>query len=75
MLPDAEAEFERQFDYLWERSPQGANAWADAFDEAVGDLRHTANMHGLASESTDHSFDVFQLTFKTKSGNPYRLLY
>ena len=75
MLPDAEAEFERQFDYICERSPQGANAWADAFDEAIAELGHTADTHGLAPESSDHPFDVFQLMFKTKSGNPYRLLY
>ena len=75
MLSDAEVVFERQFDYLLERSPQGANAWADAVDEAVADLGDSADMHGLAPESTDHSFDVFQFMFKTKSGNPYRLLY
>ena len=75
MLSDAEADFERQFDYIWQRSPQGANAWADAFDEAVGELRHTADSHGLAPESADHLFEVRQILFKTKSGNQYRLLY
>ena len=75
MLPNAEAEFERQLDYIWERSPQGAVAWSDAVDQAVADLGDTADMHGLAPESVDHSFDVFQLMFKTKHGNSYRLLY
>lgn len=75
MLSDAEVDFERQFDYLLERSPQGANAWADAVDQAVADLGDSADMHGLAPESSDHPFDVYQLIFKTKSGNPYRFLY
>lgn len=75
MLSDAEVDFERQFDYLLERSPQGANAWADAVDQAVADLGDSADMHGLAPESSDHPFDVYQFIFKTKSGNPYRFLY
>ena len=75
MLLDAEADFERQFDYLLERSPQGANAWADAVDLAVADLSNSADIHGLAPESDDHAFDVYQLMFKKKIGNPYRLLY
>ena len=75
MLSEAEADFDRQFDYLLKRSPQGANAWSDAVDQAVHDLKDSADMHGLAPESSDHLFDVFQFIFKTKSGNPYRLLY
>jgi len=75
MLSDAEADFDRQFDYLLERSPQGANTWSDAVDQAVHDLKHSADMHGLAPESNDYPFDVFQFIFKTKNGNPYRLLY
>lgn len=71
MLPDAEAEFERQFDYLWERSPQGANAGADAVDKAVGDLRQTADMHELAPESTDHPFDVFSSRSRQKMGTHF----
>ena len=68
MLLDAEADFERQFDYLLERSPQGANAWADAVDLAVADLSNSADIHGLAPESDDHAFDVYQLMFKKKKG-------
>ena len=75
MLSRAEADFERQFEYLLKRSPQGANAWADAVDEAIGELRHSADSYGLSPESVDHPFDVHQVTFKTKSGNQYRMLY
>lgn len=35
----------------------------------------SADMHRLAPESSDHQFDVSQSIFKTKSRNPYRLLY
>ncbi len=75
MLSRAEDDFERQFEYLLKRSPQGAIAWSEAVDKAVGELRHSADSYALAPESVDHPFDVHQVTFKTKGGNRYRMLY
>lgn len=73
--PRAKAEFEDQLLYLLERSPQGADAWASAFNATLASLEESPTIHGLAPESSDHSRDVFQVIFKTKKGNPYRLLY
>lgn len=73
--PRAKAEFEDQLLYLLERSRQGADAWAIAFQSTLVSLEESPTIHGLAPESPDHSQDIFQVIFKTKKGYPYRLLY
>ena len=73
--PRAKTEFEDQLLYLLERSPQGADAWATAFNSTLASLESSPKIHGLAPESPYHSQDIFQVIFKTKKGYPYRLLY
>lgn len=74
-LPIAEADFETLYEYIAERSPDGANAWAKAFEVACQTLSVNAGIHALAPESSDVDIDVRQVIFKTRRGNPYRLLY
>jgi len=73
--PRAEREFEDQLLYLAERSPQGANDWALEFEKAIIILGDAPNRHGFAPENSDHEQEIRQILFKTRRGNPYRLLY
>lgn len=74
-LPEAEANFETIFAYIVDRSQRGAYAWANAFDDAFRKLAVNPSVYGLAPESSEVDLDVHQLVFKTRRGNPYRLLY
>ena len=61
--------------WLAERSPQGARAWLQAYDEMVSRLEQQANSCGPACEHDDCEFDVRKALFKTRSGRVYRALF
>jgi len=63
------------FDWLAERSPQGAAAWFTAFLAAVDSLETDPDRHPFAPESTRFSQPVRQLLFKTPRGRRYRILF
>ena len=73
----AAAEHDADAIYLWllKRSPRGANNWWTAFSHAIDSLRQNAQSFGLAPESTEPPEDVREVTFKTRHGRPYRLLF
>ena len=72
----ARAEADRQtcYDYIFERSPQGAARWADAYDDALESLERFIPQI-LAPESVDHDEEIRQKRFRTKQGLWYRLLF
>ena len=70
----AEADVREIFDWLRQRSAQGAEAWLDAYDKMVDRLTRFVG-HGLAPESKAVDFRVQQVFFKTRRGNVYRSLY
>lgn len=74
-LPEAESDFESLYQYIAERSLQGANSWANAFNAAFEKLKTNPRIYSLAPESADVEEDVFQLIVKTTQGNPYRILF
>jgi hypothetical protein len=63
------------YDWLSERSPQGAEAWARAYIEALESLTKYLLRCGLAPENEDHDVEIRQRVFRTSHGNPYRLLF
>lgn len=63
------------FDYLAERAPEGASAWATAFFQALDQLRSDPERHRHAEESEVLDIDLRELLFKTRKGRPYRLLF
>ena len=72
----AERDFWACYDYIQERSPQGASRWVQAFNDAL--LRLEENPSGsLAPEPTADSSapEIRQNIFKTQHGLPYRLLF
>jgi plasmid stabilization system protein ParE len=74
-LRRAEADIDRIYAWIAERSQQGAAHWYQAAREAIKRLARDAAEHGLAPESADVSIELRQKLFKTRRGHPYRLLY
>ncbi len=61
--------------WLAERSPLGARAWLDSYDDMVNRLKRQASSYALAHEHENFDLDVRQVLFKTKRGRVYRALF
>ena len=75
ILPRAENDFAVLYDYIAKRSPQGAAHWVNAFHASLKRLEQNPFLFPLAPESSDSEYDVYQLIFKTRRGNPHRVLF
>lgn len=74
-LPKAVQDKESIFRWLHQRSPSGAIAWLQAYDELLDRLTLDAASFGLAPESAHCDMDVRQALFKTRRGRVYRTLF
>jgi hypothetical protein len=74
-LPKARADKRSIFEWLFERSPQGARAWLAAYNDILQRLENQATSFGAALENEDCELDVKQAFFKTKRGRVYRVLF
>lgn len=74
-LPKAKLDKRRIVAWLVERSPQGAAAWLDAYDQMVERLKTAADAMSVAAESAELDMQVRQILFKTKHGRVYRAVY
>ena len=63
------------FDWLNERSPEGAAAWLDAYDAMLNSLQQSAHRHAAAPESERLGEQLRQTLFKTRKGRIYRALF
>ena len=61
--------------WLRERSPRGAAHWLGRYHHALKLLRANANGFGKAPESVDCGEDLREITFRTRYGNTYRLVF
>lgn len=75
VLRRARADIEAFHIWIAARSPRGAKAWYSAQDAAVDDLRRHAIQYGVAPESAELGRDIRQVFFKTRRGQPYRIVY
>ena len=75
ILRQAEQDFQSIYQYVSERSKRGAGRWVETFSDALARLETDAMSYGLAPESSGRKLSVRQMLFKTRSGNPYRVLY
>jgi len=75
LLPRAQLDVDGTMRYLTERSPQGAIAWWNEWENLLADLRQRPFSFGLAPESSQHEFDIYQALFKTRRGRIYRALF
>ena len=74
-LPKAEDDIRSIANYIYERSPQGCQAWLDAFRQARMRLVENADVYGAAIEDQHFDIEIRQALFKTKHGRVYRLLF
>ena len=76
-LPKAAADANAIFDWLFVdcESPEGAEAWLDAYQNATSALAVSAEFHGFAPENTLVPEELRQFLFKTKRGRTYRGIY
>jgi hypothetical protein len=74
-LPKARADKDSIFSWLYERSPEGAFAWLDAYDGLIARLNLEPLSFGIATENADCEFEVRQALFKTRRGRVYRVLF
>ena len=74
-LPKAKCDKHHIFRWLFERSPQGAAAWLDAYDRMIERLMTSADSFPAAYENRDLELDVKQVLFKTKRGRIYRAVF
>ena len=70
----AAADRDTCFDFIFDRSTQGALRWLDEFEAAAASLL-TEPFYGEAPENDDHEETIRQKFFGTPHGRTYRLLY
>lgn len=71
----ADADVNAIYEWLAERSPEGAIRWYEAFLDAVQPLQHRAESYALAPEAAHLEVDLRQTLFKTRKGRTYRALF
>jgi plasmid stabilization system protein ParE len=75
VLPEAEQDADRIYEWIVDRSQGGADSWYTQFLEAIRGLASKAEMYGLAPESEHVQQEIRQLFFKTRKGLRYRVLF
>ncbi len=75
ILKRAEADAHKIYEWIEERSPQGAQRWFIAFETAANKLLDNPFLWSLAPENELVDYEVRQFIFKTKRGQMYRAIY
>lgn len=71
-LPRAERDAQSIFDWISERTPEGARRWWDALEEATRRVAANPEGFGLAPENDLVACELRQFLFKTRKGRTYR---
>lgn len=71
----AEADIDRIFNWLFERSPQGAARWYESFWDTAERLREFPHSCTLATEAKDFPEELRCMLFGTTTGKTYRALF
>lgn len=75
ILPQAESDSQQIYNWLFKRSPQGAENWYQAFVEAVDNIAQQGEIYGFAPEAEHLKRVVQQKLFRTSKGRTYRIIY
>ena len=75
ILRQAERETNAIVHWLFERSPEGAARWIDAYDNAMQALAVDPQRYGLAPENDFVDYCIRQLFFGTPAGGKYRAVF
>jgi len=73
--PYAQADYDNIFGFIHAHSPQGAVSWDLALDRAISKLTSDPIRYGRIPETVDSELEHKQISFRTKSGKPYRLIF
>jgi plasmid stabilization system protein ParE len=71
ILARAREDVQEIYDWIAERSPEGAQRWLDRFEEATAALQTNPFLAPLASESKSFAIEIRHTLFRTRSGRPY----
>src|SRR5579862_9553870 len=71
----ADSDADAIFEWLSERSPDGAANWYRAFDDTLESLRENPERHARAREADTLARDVRQAPFQTRHGRSFRVLF
>lgn len=63
------------FEFIASRSPKGAARWFNRFVETRDRLAKEADQCPLAYESDDLDREIREVLFKTRRGQPYRVVF
>ena len=74
-LKEAQADLEAIHSYLLKHSVDGANRWLDALESAIEALEEHPDRYAGAPEDQLVSAPIQNMSFKTRKGRPYRLVY
>jgi toxin ParE1/3/4 len=74
-LSRAKNDAQQIYNWINDRSPEGALRWWTAFRDACRSLEQFPDQNSLAVEAEQSDRDVRQLLFKTRRGRHYRLVY
>ena len=75
ILPRAEFDVQQIYNWIGERSPEGAHRWWLAFEEAIAGIKQQPSGFALALEAQWIDREIRQLLFKTAHGRYYRAIY
>lgn len=74
--PSAEADVQSIYDYIFERSPDGAGRWYQAFLDAAQRTVRFPQSYPLAPEDAHfEAYEVRKFLFRTRRGNVYRGIF
>jgi toxin ParE1/3/4 len=75
LTAQAEADIERIYAWLSEKSQDGARRWYESFWNSAERLKTFPVSCGLAPENDDFGDELRQMLFGTKKGRTYRALF
>lgn len=75
VLPAAESDVQKIYSYIYNRSPDGALAWLQAFEECTERIVQQPFACSFATENSRFDFDLRQALFKTRFGKRYRCVF
>jgi plasmid stabilization system protein ParE len=75
IVEPAEFDVDCIYQYIRQRSPQGAGTWYRAFDKCLGRIVDQPFSFSLAPENSKFAFEIRQAIFKTRYGDPYRCVF
>jgi hypothetical protein len=75
IFPRDRADVQEIYNWLSERSEQGASSWFERFQQTVGALQADPLMWPIADESKHLDYEIRHRLFRTRRGRMYRVLF